>query len=107
MLIKSKNNKFKVTKCKSLLSQSLGLMFKFPKNDGLLFEFKKERSISLHMFFVFIKIDIVYLNKNKKVIKIKKNKKPFTPFIKGIKSKYILELKDSKNVKLGEKLKFS
>ncbi len=107
MLIKSINNTFKVTKCNTLLSQSLGLMFQFPKNDGLLFEFKIETSISLHMFFVFLKIDIIYLDKNKKVIKIKKNIKPFTSFIKGIKSKYILELKDSKNIKLGEKLKFS
>ena len=58
MLIKSKHNKFNVTKCYTLLSQILGLMFRFPRNDGLLFEFK-ELPVALHMFFVFIKIDII------------------------------------------------
>ena len=106
MLVKSKNNTFNVTHCKTLLRQLIGLMFCFPKNDGVLFEFKKEVPISLHMFFVFIKIDIVYLNQDKIVIKILKNIKPFALPLKEIKCKYILELKDSKNIKIGEKLKF-
>lgn len=106
MIIKHKGKKFNITPCKSFLSHCLGLMFKFPKNDGLLFIFNKEKKISLHMFFVFLKINIIYLNKNEKIIKIIKNVKPFTPYIKAVKCKYILELKNSKNLKLNEKIKF-
>ncbi len=68
MIIKSKKRTFNVTHCTSTLSHFSGLMFKVPKNDGLLFEFKKEAPISLHMLFVFITIDIVYINQNKEVI---------------------------------------
>jgi len=84
----------------------MGLMFRFPKDDGLAFIFNKEAPISLHMFFVFFTIDIIYLNKNKKVIKILKNAKPFTPYIKSVNCKYILELKDSKNLQLNDKIIF-
>ncbi|MBS3152764.1 DUF192 domain-containing protein [Candidatus Woesearchaeota archaeon] len=106
MLIKSKKDTFNLDLCKTPFKQFLGLMFRFPKNDGLLFEFKKEEPVSLHMLFVFIKIDIVYLDKDKKTIKILKRVKPFTPYIKATKCKYILELKDSKNLYIGEKLNF-
>ncbi len=106
MLIKSKRETFNVTPCNTVLSHFLGLMFRLPKNDGLLFIFKKELPVSLHMLFVFLTIDIVYLNKNKKVIKILKKVKPFTLHIKAIKCKYILELKDSKNLKINYTLKY-
>ena len=84
----------------------LGLMFKFPKNDGLLFIFRKEVFVSLHTFFVFFPIDVVYLNQEKKVIKIRKKLIPFTLFIPPVKCKYILELKDCKSIKLNDKIKF-
>lgn len=102
MIIKTKNKKFNVTRCSTRLSQIRGFMFNFPKNDGLLFEFKKEIFVSLHMLFVFFPIDIVYLNQNKTIIKILKNVKPFISFIKPVRCKYILELKNSKNLKIGE-----
>lgn len=106
MIIKSKNNKFNVKICKSMLSHLRGLMFRFPRNDGLLFVFNKEKPIALHMFFVFFTIDIVYLNKNKKVIKILKKVKPFTPYIKAVKCEYILELKGAKNLQINDKISF-
>jgi len=104
MIIKHKKEKFNITECKSIFSQLFGLMFRFPKNDGLLFIFKKEKYISLHMFFVFYPIDIIYLNQNKIIIKIIKKALPFTLFIPPVKCKYILELKNSKNLKLNEKI---
>src|SRR3989344_4515777 len=103
MLIRSKKEVFNVTLCNTLLSQFLGLMFNFPKNDGLLFDFKREKFISLHMFFVFFSIDLVYLNNKKEIIKIVKNVKPFTPYIKSVKCRYIMELKDSKNLQQNDK----
>lgn len=106
MIIKFKNGIFNVSLCNTYLSHLTGLMFKFPKNDGLLFIFKKEEFISLHMLFVFLIIDIIYLNEDKKVIKILKRAKPFTLFIKPIKCKYILELRSCKNLELNDKIQF-
>ncbi len=41
-----------------------------------------------------------------KVVKILKKVKPFVPHIKAVKCKYLLELKDCKNVKIGDELSF-
>ena len=106
MLVKINKDVFDVSVADSLFSRLMGLMFSFPKNDGLLFKFDKEIYVSLHMFFVFFPIDIVYINKNKKVIKIEKRVFPFVPFISPVKCKYILELKDCRNVKVGDKIIF-
>ncbi len=107
MLIKSKSGVFEVASCTSFLSKLKGLMFsKKPENDGLLFAFEREVFSSLHMFFVFFPIDIVYVNKEKVILEIKRKVKPFTPLILGPKAKYILELKDAKSLKVGEKLSF-
>jgi len=104
MEIKVGKTRFDVSICKSLFSHFLGLMFRFPKNDGLLFIFREEQEIALHMLFVFFPVDIVYLNKNREVTRILNNVKPFTPYLSPIKCRYILELKDSKNIKIGDKL---
>lgn len=106
MIIKSKEETFNVDVCSSFISHLIGFMFRFPKNDGLLFIFNKEKFITLHTFFVFRKLDIIYLNKNKKIIKILKNVFPFTFYIPPVKCKYILELKDLKTLQLNDKISF-
>ena len=106
MQVKTKTKTLQLTPCKTPFQQLRGLIFKKIKNDGLLFIFDKERKIDLHMFFVFYTIDIVYLNKNKKVTEIKRNIKPFTPRIKSPKAKYILELKSAKGIQKNETIKF-
>lgn len=100
-IIKVGNNKFNVKVCSSILSQFLGMMF---SSKDVLLIFYYEIPVSLHTFFVFSKIDIIYFNKNKEVVKIIKNIKPFTFYISAVKSKYILETKNSKNIKLKDKL---
>ncbi len=63
----------------------------------------------LHTFFVFYPIDIVFLDNKFKVVKIKKNIKPFTLKNNGNKkAKYILEFKagNTKNIKIGQIIKF-
>ena len=97
------NNKHKIKLCKSLLSQCRGLMFS--KKENLLFINKKEKTINLHMFFVFFPIDIFYLDRNYQILK-KIRAYPFQPFIKGVKAKYILELTEKNNIKEKDKLKF-
>jgi uncharacterized membrane protein (UPF0127 family) len=97
------NKKYQIKTCKSFLSQARGLMFSRKKN--LLFINKKEKKYPLHMFFVFFPIDIIFLDKTHTVLK-KVRAHPFEPFIKGEKSKYVLEMAEKNNIKIGEKLKF-
>jgi len=86
---------------KSPLKQAIGLMFSKQKN--IIFEFKKEKKELIHMFFVFYPIDLVFLNKNKKVVELKQNLKPFKTYKSKNKAKYILELR--KNTIKNNKIK--
>ena len=76
--------------CNNIFSKSLGLMFSKPKS--LIFIFKKEKIIPLHMFFVFYPIDVLFLDKNNVVVETKENFMPFTFYIPKYKAKYVIEL---------------
>lgn len=70
----------------NLLESAIGLMFSSKEKSGIiLFDFKKERRIDIHSFFVFYDFLAIWLNKKNEVIQIKKVK-PFIPYI-GIKEK--------------------
>ena len=58
----------------------------------LIFIFDSEKIVPLHMFFVFYPIDVLFLNKNKKVVETKENFKPFTLHNPRNKAQYIIEL---------------
>ena len=76
---------------KSPISKAIGLMFSMnPKN--LAFIFKKEKIVPLHMFFVIFPIDVLFVDKNKKVVDMKENFRPFTLYTPKAKSKYVIEL---------------
>src|SRR3989344_5196355 len=81
--------------CTSWFSKAKGLMFSFREN--LVFVFDDERRRNLHMFFVFFPIDLLFLDKNKKIVEIKKDFKPFTFYNSKEKAQYVVELavKDS------------
>ena len=76
----------------------------FSRRKNLVFIFNKEMRVSLHMLFVFFPIWAVYLDKNKKVVFIKK----LLPFISTSnlreKAKYILELVQEPSLKIGDKV---
>ncbi len=93
----------------------MGLMFsrKLHDNQALIFVNKEEsiRESSLHMLFVFFKIDILWLDSKLEIVDIKAGARPFTPFIKpGKPAKYIIELPNGKinssKLKMGDRLKF-
>ena len=91
--------------CTTLLSQIRGLMFR--KKQNLIMIFPKERKISLHNFFVFYPLQIIILDKNKKVIEIKNNFKPFTFWNSSKKGKYLIEIgKEKSLVSLNDQLLF-
>lgn len=80
------------------------------KNRSLIFIFKKEKINPLHMLFVFYPIDVLFLDKNKVVLEIRENFKPFAFYMPKKKSKYVVELpknsiKNSKT-KIGDKIGF-
>ncbi|MDD4662623.1 MAG: DUF192 domain-containing protein, partial [Candidatus ainarchaeum sp.] len=59
---------------------------------------------SIHMFFVFYRITVIFLNSKKDVVDIKKNLKPFRLYIPKRKAKYVIEIPVDTNL-LSLKLK--
>lgn len=96
MLVKNATKKTDIAEnarlCSSLLQKALGLMFSMNRNKCLVLEFCNERIISLHMFFVFYPIDVLFLDKSKIVVGKKENFMPFSFCSSGKKSMYALEL---------------
>ena len=93
----------------SPLTQAIGLMFQKPK--PVVMDFKKERkAIGVHMFFCFWPLDLVLLNKSKKVVEIRKALKPFALFWASKPAKYLIELPagfiSKHKIKIGMKIKF-
>ena len=90
-----------------------GLMFEDVKkfNYGLIFCLPRESvaNATIHMLFVFFPIDIVYLDKSKKVVDIAKNILPFSlGYAPKKPSKYFIELPagKSKGIKIGNRLEW-
>ena len=98
MLI-NKRNEYVISKeeetADSLLKRMRGLMFRRRISKPLLFILPKptRRQASIHMFFVFFPIDLVYLDENWRVVDIYVGVRPFTVNITPKKeAKYILEM---------------
>jgi len=114
MITNSSKKKILVKKheeCRSVFSKAKGLMFSFPiKNNGLVFVFDMEKRIDLHMFFVFYPIDLIFLDKNKRIIEMKDKFMPFTFYTSRKKAKYTIELPygtiKKSNSKIGDKIKW-
>ncbi len=96
---------------KSHLSKALGLMFRFKVSDEAhIFFFEEERIIPLHMLFVFTPIDVLFLNKNRRVVEMKKRLAPFTFFKPSVKAMYVVEIPpmaiEKHNIVIRDELKF-
>jgi hypothetical protein len=80
----------------TVFSRGLGLMFsrKSKFNYGLIFDLERETVIgaSLHMFFVFYPINVIFLNSKKQIVDIKTDFRPFTFYSTNKKCRYIIEL---------------
>jgi uncharacterized membrane protein (UPF0127 family) len=103
----------KVKHCSNIFSNFKGLRFAKPlKNkQALILVAEKEsvRETMIDMLFVFFQIDVLWLDKNKKVVDIRRSVKPFTFLIIPKRpAKYIIELKEgtTNNINLGDELKF-
>ena len=103
----------KTKNAKTFFQKFRGLMFESEKNFnyGLIFFLENESRINatIHMLFVFFQIDVVYLDKNKKVVDVVKNLQPFVLSCTPKKAaKYFIELPNgkAKNVSIGNKLEW-
>ncbi|MDR2191767.1 MAG: DUF192 domain-containing protein [Endomicrobium sp.] len=89
----------KIVKAERFLLRFLGFMFKKPSDYALLFENCK----SVHTFFMRFNLDIVFLDKSGRVIKTKKNVKPWRIVLPVKNAVSILEipsfLNDRQNLK--------
>lgn len=97
----------------NLFSKTKGLRFSKPLKEKqalvLVAENESIRETMIDMLFVFFPIDVLWLNKNKRVVDIRRNVKPFTFLIVPKRpAKYVIELKAgmTNNINLGDSLKF-
>lgn len=80
----------------NMFSRAKGLMFSRQKDFdyGLIFDLERETKIgaSIHMFFVFFPINLVFLDSNKRIIDLKLGLKPWQMTKPKTKCRYIIEL---------------
>jgi uncharacterized protein len=98
--------------CRSLFSKMKGLMFS-PKiqDKALIMVFAKEQIVALHMLFVFFPIDIIFLDRAKKVVETSEHAKPFiSQIVPQHKAQYVIELPAGMiaktKTKVGDRLEF-
>ena len=96
--------------CDDNLSKFIGLMFSKKRKRALIFKFKKEKIISLHMLFVFYTIDVIFLDKSKIVVDKKENFRPFAFYKSKKKGMYAVELPSGiikrTKTEIGDKINF-
>lgn len=99
--------------CHDIFSKTRGLMFSKPlkRGEARILVAKEESTLetTIHMFFVFFSIDVVWLNSKKEVVDVKRNIRMFTPLIKPRSpAKYVMELPKGmgKFFKVGDKVEF-
>ena len=96
MLKNIAKNRIMVSKVKiydNIFLKGLGLMFSRPLNDKcLVLRFKSEKIRPLHMYFVFYAIDVLFLDKDSRVVEIKENFKPFSFYFPKNKAMFIVEV---------------
>lgn len=94
---KTKNKNIEVMHAKSPLALTKGLMFK--KKGNMLLEFPLSARHSIWMLFMRYPLDLIYIDKQKKITQIKKNIPPITlnpktwkTYHPKEKAKYVLEM---------------
>jgi len=107
--IKTASGAIKAKELNSSFSQAIGLMFQKPK--PVLMNFKKERkNLGVHMLFCFWPLDLVFMDKNKKIVELKQDLKPFCFYNAKQPTQYLLELPNGSikkhKIKVQRKLKF-
>ncbi len=109
---------FKVKVAKTAEEKRKGLMFKttLPADSGMIFVYDKEGTYPIWMKNTLIPLDVIWIDKDNKIIDIKSNLPPCKTencevFKHKGKAKYILELNagvvDENNIKVGDIVRFN
>ena len=95
----------------TMLKQIVGLMFRksVPKSYAMVFTMRRDNREGIHMLFMRFHIDIAFLDKDKRIIDIRQNLKPWTGLAFSHKPfRYAIELPAGAaaraSLKLGERL---
>lgn len=100
----------KYEKATTAFQKFLGLMFRFKVKKPIVFFFKEEQLIPLHMLFVFMPIDVIFLNAKREVVELKQGFLPFTFYNPRRKAKYLIELANGaikrQRINIGDKIGF-
>jgi len=115
--VKIEDTKIRAEIADTLLKRTKGLMFRktLPENDGMLFIFDNEDYYSFWMMSMSFPIDIIWVNKERKVVDITKDAKPcklncsiYKPKEKAM---YVLEVNanftEEHGIKIGSVLELS
>jgi uncharacterized protein len=64
----------------TMFKQIVGLMFRksVPESYAMVFSMKRDNREGIHMLFVRFPIDVVFLDKDKRILDIRRNLKPWT-----------------------------
>ncbi len=76
----------------SILARAVGLMFSKPTETAMILSFPNEKAVSLHMFFVFFPIDVLFVDGSMRVVELVKSLAPFTTYSARQKAKFAVEL---------------
>lgn len=106
-------NCFNVEIAETPEERSRGLMYResLDEGSGMLFIFDQEKRHSFWMKNTLIPLDIIWLDKNTKVVYIKKNaqpckKDPCQKYRPSQKAMYVLEVNPQSNIEIGDKIIF-
>ena len=116
MNVKVSSTEVKAEIADDLIKRTKGLMFRkgLGEKEGMLFVFDEENYHGFWMMNMSIPIDMIWINKEKKVVDITKNAQPCglicSSYIPKEKVMYVLEVNanftERHNVKIGSQLKF-
>ncbi|HEY3421848.1 MAG TPA: DUF192 domain-containing protein [Methanocellaceae archaeon] len=100
-----------VERADSILKQVIGLMFRkrVPESFAMVFTMKRDNRDGIHMLFVRFPIDVVFLDKDKRILDIHRNLKPWTGLAFSKKAfRYAMEMPagaaDRSSLREGERL---
>lgn len=103
-----RDNSFFVEVAETKLQQERGLMFvkSLPFNSGMLFVYQDEAPRAFYMKNTYIPLDIIWMDKGRKVVFIKKNAQPsnlnaYETILPPDEAMYVLELNSGSADKIG------
>ncbi len=100
------------SKTESEIMQGLMWRKKMKENNGMIFIFQKEKELSFWMKNTIIHLDIIFINSEKKIVKIHKNTRPYSEenYNSLMPAKYVVEVvagyTENHNIKEGDYIDF-